>query len=53
MRSPVVPTGRLVRAVERLAKRDANATHAVRIVLEMLAEDAFQPALQTHQLKGD
>jgi mRNA interferase YafQ len=42
-----------VRAARRLEKRQPAATAALHATLTALAEDAFQPALKTHRLKGE
>lgn len=38
--------------LRRLSKRDSQAAAAVLSVVDQLSEDAFQPSLGTHKLKG-
>ena len=42
-----------VRAARRLAKKNAEAAASLQVALQALTEDAFQPALKTHKLKGE
>ena len=42
-----------VRAARRLVKKHPEAGPLLQTALEALAADAFQPALKTHQLKGE
>jgi mRNA interferase YafQ len=42
-----------VRAARRLLKRDPELADGVRETLEILSEDAFDPRLKTHKLKGE
>jgi mRNA-degrading endonuclease YafQ of YafQ-DinJ toxin-antitoxin module len=42
-----------VRAARRIIKRHPEAIDGFRATLERLAEDAFDPRLKTHKLKGD
>jgi len=41
-----------IRAAKRTVRRDPRATEDIRVTLELLAQDAFHPQLQTHKLKG-
>jgi addiction module RelE/StbE family toxin len=42
-----------VRAAKKIVKRDARTAEAIRAALELLARDAFDPALKTHKLQGE
>lgn len=53
MRRVVLPSSAFIRAGKRLAKKRPDVAPAMAAALETLAEDAFQPALRTHKLKGD
>jgi len=41
-----------VRAAKRFVKKSPSAADAIRSTLKLLAEDAFDPRLRTHKLKG-
>jgi mRNA-degrading endonuclease YafQ of YafQ-DinJ toxin-antitoxin module len=41
-----------VRAARRFVKRNPPAAEAIRSTLRLLAENAFDPRLRTHKLKG-
>jgi mRNA-degrading endonuclease YafQ of YafQ-DinJ toxin-antitoxin module len=41
-----------VRAAKRFVKRDSPTAEAIRTTMKLLAEDAFDPRLRTHKLKG-
>jgi mRNA-degrading endonuclease YafQ of YafQ-DinJ toxin-antitoxin module len=53
MRRALIPSSAFVRASKRLSKSDRRIAESVAGALAMLADDAFQPALQTHKLKGE
>ncbi len=42
-----------VRAAKRLVKKNPEAAPLIQAAFFALVEDAFQPALRTHKLKGD
>jgi mRNA-degrading endonuclease YafQ of YafQ-DinJ toxin-antitoxin module len=42
-----------VRAAKRHVKKRPSVAEDLRQALELLAQDAFDPALKTHKLKGD
>jgi addiction module RelE/StbE family toxin len=42
-----------VRAARRLVKKQPQAIETLRATLELLSEDAFNPQLRTHKLKGE
>jgi mRNA interferase YafQ len=42
-----------VRAARRLVNKNSDAAANLQTALLLLAEDAFQPALKTHKLKGE
>jgi mRNA-degrading endonuclease YafQ of YafQ-DinJ toxin-antitoxin module len=41
-----------VRAAKRFVRKHPHATDGIRESLRLLAEDAFDPRLRTHKLKG-
>ena len=41
-----------VRAARRRVAKDPRAAEGIRAALELLAQDAFHPRLQTHKLRG-
>ena len=53
MRRQVHPSSAFSRSMKRLSKKDHRALAAVRTTLVMLQDDAFDPRLGTHKLKGD
>ena len=42
-----------IRAARRLVKKHPEAAPILQAAFEALANDAFQPALRSHKLKGD
>lgn len=53
MRRVLLQSASFVRAARRLLKRNPQAAPRLQAALEALAEDALQPALKTHKLKGE
>lgn len=53
MRRILLRSAAFLRAARRLAKKNPQAAAALGAALELLAEDAFHPALKTHKLKGE
>lgn len=53
MRRILLRSSAFVRAAKRLAKRQPAVVPQLQLSLELLAEDAFDPRLRTHRLKGD
>lgn len=53
MRRDLVRTTSFVRAARRLVKKHPELTEDLRTTLQILTEDAFDPLLKTHKLKGD
>lgn len=53
MKRALLRSSAFVRGAKRLAKKQPQATDALRSALRLLAEDAFHPQLKTHKLKGD
>jgi mRNA interferase YafQ len=49
----LIPSPAFVRAAKRFSKRQPAAAQAIRRTLSQLQEDAFDPGLRTHKLKGD
>lgn len=52
MRRELIRTAAFVRAMRRLAKRSAQRPVDIDSTLAMLQEDAFDPRLKTHKLRG-
>ena len=52
MKRPLVQSPAFVRGVKRFVKKNRSAADAIRGVLQQLADDAFDPRLRTHKLKG-
>jgi len=42
-----------IRSAKRLVKKSPGLAKDIQATLERLAEDAFQPLLKTHKLKGE
>ena len=53
MRRNLLQSAAFVRAARRLVKKHREAAPLLQRALAALAEDAFQPAMKTHKLKGD
>ena len=53
MRRLLLQSAAFVRAARRLVKKNSEAAAVLQAALEALAQDAFQPALKTHKLKGE
>jgi mRNA-degrading endonuclease YafQ of YafQ-DinJ toxin-antitoxin module len=53
MRRTLLQSTAFVRAARRLLKKHPEVAPIVHATLEALAEDAFQPSLRTHKLKGE
>lgn len=53
MRRVLLHSAAFTRAVRRLGRKNHAALTDLREALEMLEQDAFQPRLRTHKLKGD
>jgi addiction module RelE/StbE family toxin len=53
MRRQLLQSTAFVRAARRLVKKHPEFAPVLQATLEALAEDAFQPALKTHKLKGE
>lgn len=52
MKREVRPTPAFTRASKRLIKQQPEADDEIRAAVDLLREDAFQPSLRTHKLKG-
>jgi mRNA-degrading endonuclease YafQ of YafQ-DinJ toxin-antitoxin module len=48
----LIPSPSFVRAAKRFVKKNPSAADTIRSTLKLLAEDAFDPRLRTHKLKG-
>jgi mRNA-degrading endonuclease YafQ of YafQ-DinJ toxin-antitoxin module len=53
VRRELFPSTAFARTVKRLAKKDRTALASIRSTLSILQEDAFDPRLGSHKLKGD
>ena len=53
MRRNLLHSPGFVRAARRLVKKHPEIVPILRAAFVSLAEDAFQPALKTHKLKGE
>lgn len=53
MRRLLLRSAAFVRAARRLVKKNPEMGPILHATLESLAEDAFDPALKTHKLKGE
>lgn len=53
MRRVLLRSAAFVRAAKRLAKKDPEIAPVLLEAMKALAENAFQPSLKTHKLKGD
>jgi addiction module RelE/StbE family toxin len=49
----LLPTNPFLRSAKKLARKNPQAAEDLRASLELLAEDAFDPKLKTHKLKGN
>lgn len=52
MNRQLLKSAAFLRAAKRLLKKNPAAARDLQAALALLAEDAFQPALKTHKLKG-
>lgn len=52
MKRPLVHTGEFDRTLRRLLKRRPELAQRILTVLARLGEDAFEPGLKAHKLKG-
>lgn len=52
MRRPLLRSSAFVRAAKRRVRKNPREAEDIRAALELLAEDAYHPQLQTHKLKG-
>lgn len=53
MRRVLLLSRRFVRASRRLTKKQPATAAVLQAALDALAEDAFQPSLRMHKLKGE
>ena len=53
MRRLLLQSAAFVRAARRLVKKNPAAAAILQAALQSLAEDAFNPGLKTHKLKGE
>lgn len=52
MKRTLVRSNTFVRAVKHLLKKHPHLVNDLQTTLTLLSEDAFQPKLKTHKLKG-
>ena len=52
MKRLLLPSTAFIRSSRRLARKHPQLATDLRLILELLAEDAFHLQLQTHKLKG-
>lgn len=52
MRRLLLPSNAFVRAARRFARKHPSLASGLQLTLELLSEDAFNPQLKTHKLKG-
>lgn len=53
MRRTILQSSAFLRAARRVAKRQPEAAASIHSTITALANDAFQPVLKTHKLKGN
>ena len=53
MKRLLIRTNAFIRAARRTVKKHPFITEDMQKTLELLSEDAFNPLLKTHKLKGD
>jgi mRNA-degrading endonuclease YafQ of YafQ-DinJ toxin-antitoxin module len=53
MKRVLLQSPAFVRGARRVLKKNSEAAASLRAALETLAEDAFDPTLKTHKLKGE
>ena len=53
MNRTLIRSTAFVRATRRLVKKQPHIVESLRVTLELLAQDAFDPRLKTHKLKGE
>jgi addiction module RelE/StbE family toxin len=52
MKRELLRSSAFVKAARRVVKKNPGSADDLRTALELLSEDAFQPRLRTHKLKG-
>ena len=53
MKRQLLRSPSFVRAAQRIVRKYPQAPEQMRLILELLAADAFHPTLRTHKLKGE
>lgn len=53
MKRMLIRSSAFVRAAKHLLKKHPQLAKDLRITLEVMSEDVFDPKLKTHKLKGD
>lgn len=53
MKRALIQTPAFIRAAKRFTRKQPAAAEAIRQTLNQLQDDAFNPSLRTHKLKGD
>ena len=52
MKRLLLPSNAFLRSAQRLARKNPDLAEDLRITLAVLAEDALDPKLKPHKLKG-
>jgi addiction module RelE/StbE family toxin len=52
MKRLLLPSNAFVRSTRRFTRKHPQVAAELQLTLELLAEDAYQPQLKTHKLKG-
>ncbi len=53
MRHVLIQSPTFIHAAKRFVQKNPSLADAIRSTLQLLAEDAFDPRLRTHKLKGN
>lgn len=53
MKRPLLPTRAFLRSAKRLVRKHPDLAEDLRAALGLLTQDAFDPRLKSHKLKGD
>ena len=52
MKRVLLPSNAFLRSAKRLVRKQSDIAQELRLTLELLAEDALDPRLKSHKLKG-
>lgn len=53
MKRTLIRSSAFVRAAKRIVRKRPDVAEDLRVALELLSEDALDPRLKSHKLKGD